>query len=170
MTRRARRPGSAPAPAGAVIADVLARRGISGAVREQRLVTEWRDIVGDRVAARAWPDGLKHGVLYVRVSNSSWLQELAFFRQAIVERANRVAGPPPLVKDVRLHLGPRRDPVDDDVVAELAARRRRPRAAPPPPAPVTAAAEAGIVRDTARVSDTELRDAIRAAWRKLRQP
>jgi hypothetical protein len=168
MSRRVRRPGSVPTPAGVVVAEVLSRRGVASAVREERLVTEWRDIVGERVAARAWPDGLKQGILYVRVSNSAWLHELAFLKEAVIERANRVAGPPPLVREVRLHLVPRLGPLVDDVVAELAARRRRPRPLPAPSPPLSPAAEAAIARDTSHIADAELRDAIRAAWRKLR--
>ena len=79
---RVRRPGSAPVRAGELLAEVLKRRGVAGAVREQRLVTEWHSIVGERVAARAWPDGLNRGVLYVRVTNSAWLHELGFLKAA----------------------------------------------------------------------------------------
>src|SRR5262249_14417494 len=61
--------------AGELVRAVLTRYGVEGAVREHRLVTEWESIVGPRVAARAWPDGLRHGVLYVRVTNSAWMHE-----------------------------------------------------------------------------------------------
>ena len=89
---------------------VLEQRGVASEVREQRLVTEWEDIVGERVAVRAWPDGLRQGVLFIRVSNSAWLHELSFLKEAILASANRMAGPPTLVKEVRLHLGPRPRP------------------------------------------------------------
>jgi Dna[CI] antecedent DciA-like protein len=155
-----------PVPAGALVAQVLARAGIAAAVREHRLVTEWETVVGPRIAARAWPDGLNRGVLYVRVVNSAWLHELGFLKEAIVAQANRTAGDPPLVREVRLHLGARRGPADD-LVAELAAARRKPRPAPRPRTPLAAAAAARIERETEKVADGELREAIRAAWRKL---
>ncbi len=170
MKRRARKPGSAPVRAGAILAELLARRGVASAVREQRLVTEWHDIVGERVATRAWPDGLRNGVLFVRVTNSAWLHELAFLKEKLVERANRVVGHPPLVREVRLHLGPCRGAAADDIVAELAAMRRRPRPVPAPRPPVPAAAEAVITRSTEQVAHAELREAIRDAWRKLSRP
>ena len=146
---------------------VLEQRGVASEVREQRLVTEWEDIVGERVAVRAWPDGLRQGVLFIRVSNSAWLHELSFLKEAILASANRMAGPPTLVKEVRLHLGPRRGAAADDVVAELAAARRRPRAAPTPRPALSAAGESAMTRATDRVAHIELRLAIREAWRKL---
>ncbi len=151
------------------MSELLSRLGIGGKVREHRLVTEWESMVGPRVAARARPDGLERGVLYVRVTNSAWMHELGFLRQALVEAARRVTGDPPIVKEVRFHLGSRHAARDDgdDPVAELAARRK-PRPAPRAPAPaVDAAAAAEIDRSTASVGDGELREIIRAAWKRL---
>jgi hypothetical protein len=160
-----RRRGST-ARAGELVRGVLVRYGVEGAVREHRLVTEWETIVGPRVAARAWPDGLKHGVLYVRVTNSAWLHELGFLREAFAREANRVVGHPPLVKEVRLHLGARRGDDADDLVAALAARQR-PRAAPRP-RPVPSSAELQrIDRESDRVHDIELRAVIRDVRRRL---
>jgi hypothetical protein len=147
---------------------VLAGYGVERSVREHRIVLEWGTVVGGRIAARTWPDGLRRGVLWVRVANSAWLQELAFLKQHIAERANALLGDPPLVHDVRLHIGARRDEDGDDVVAALARRvhqdrRRRARR----PTPATGAALDQIEREAAEVDDAELRDAIRDARIKL---
>lgn len=165
MSRRRR--DRAPEGAGALVAQVLARNGVAGAVREHRLVTEWDSIVGERIAARAWPDGLDRGVLYVRVVSSAWMHELGFLREPLVEAARRITGDPPLVKEIRFHLGSRRSVRDDDAVAALAKVRRAPRPAPPPPAPVSHEAAARIDRATEKVADEELREIIREAWRRL---
>jgi predicted nucleic acid-binding Zn ribbon protein len=163
---RARRTRGVPTPAAELVRSVLKRYGVEGAVREHRIVTEWESIVGDRVAARAWPDGLKNGVLFVRVTNSSWLQELGFLREALARAANEVVGAP-LVREVRLHLGARPGAVGDDLVAALAAQRR-PRARPRPPRPApTAAALARIDRETAAVEDADLRAVMRDVRRRL---
>jgi predicted nucleic acid-binding Zn ribbon protein len=165
MTRRGRQRQAERA--GALVGDLLARLGVAGAVREQRLITQWESIVGPRVASRARPDGLERGVLYVRVSNSAWMHELAFLREAMIEAARRVTGDPPLVKEIRFHLGRRRDAGDGDAVAALAAARPRPRSRPAPPAPVDEATRADIDRQTAGVADRELREVIREAWKRL---
>ena len=159
-----------PRPAMALVEAILKKYGAQKPVREHRVVMGWKDIVGDRVAARAWPDGLKDGVLYVRVVNSAWLHELSFLREAVAERANALAGPPVLVREVRFHLGARRgDGVDDDdLVAELArrvAQLRRPAAKPRPPP--SASTLATIDHETAAIGDEELRATVRALRRRL---
>lgn len=163
------KPRKEPLEAGALVESVLRRYGVSAPVREHRLVTSWDEIVGERVAARAWPDGLKDGVLWVRVSNSAWMHELSFLREPIAARANELVGAR-IVRDVRFHLGSRNASAEedrDDVVAALS-RRLRPRkkATPARPTPSPALLDA-IDEETARVSDPELRDTLRALRRRL---
>ncbi len=153
--------------AGALVEEILGKRSMTGAVREHRLVTGWSEIVGERVAARTWPDGLAKGVLHVRVTNSSWLHELSFMRDLMVGAANRHVGGAPLVREIRLHLGARRDAIDeDDFVAQLAARRQtarpRPRVATSDPRTL-----AMIRTETQRVSDAELRELVRRVRERL---
>jgi hypothetical protein len=157
-----------PTRAGEIVAEVLRGAGALEAVREHRLVTGWSEIVGERVAARAWPDGLRHGVLYVRVANASWMQELSFLRDALADKANHMVGDPPLVHSVRLHVEPRREDKDDkeDVVAALA-KRRRPRPLPRLRPPIDAAGRARIDAESAGVADAELREIIRSLRQRL---
>ncbi len=150
--------------AGSILDRILEGHGIERNVREHRIVLDWKRIVGERIAARTWPDGLRSGVLWVRVANSAWLQELSFLRQTMVQRANELVGEPPLVQDVRLHIGARKQSDDDDVVAALALRvfqRRHRRAYSPTPA--SGAVLAQIEKDAAKVEDKQLREAIRGA-------
>ena len=166
MTRPARSPGGRQRraeSAGTLVGNLLTRLGVAGAVREQRLVTAWESMVGPRVAARAWPDALERGVLYVRVSNSAWMHELAFLREAMIEAARRVTGDPPLVKEIRFHLGRRRGGEGETLERP---KPKPPRAARPP---IDAREVAEIERQTAGVADDELREAIRAAWKRLPQ-
>ena len=168
MSRKGRK-SQGPRPAVALVDAILKKYGAHKPVREHRLVTGWKEIVGDRVAARAWPDGLKDGVLFVRVVNSAWLHELSFLRDAVAERANALVGPPPLVREVRFHLGARRgEDLDDDLVAELSRRvaqlrRPAPRTLPPP----SEATLALIDHETAAIGDPELRSTLRALRRRL---
>ncbi len=176
MARARRRRGSAgerersvPRPASSLVDQVLRAHGAHAAVREHRLVTGWIDIVGERVAQRAWPSGLQKGVLWVRVANSAWMQELSFLREAIARAADDYLGPPPLVREVRLHLPGKGEPQNDseDVVAALA-RRKRPKKVPPPPRPVPGAETlVRIDAETDAVKDDELRESIRKLRRKL---
>lgn len=169
--RRSRRPrgdrAQKPAPAASLVEEVLSRYGVATQVREHRIVTRWHDVVGERVASRAWPDGLHQGVLFVRVVSSSWMHELSFLRDAIRERVCEVAGAN-LVREVRFHVGARRpdDIAADDVVAALA--RRRPRRPAGRPRPTPSRAElAHIDAELARVEDPALRAALRELRYKL---
>jgi hypothetical protein len=172
--RRRRAPASerdksVPRAAGSLVDAVLRARGAHAAVREHRLVTGWVDIVGERVAQRAWPSGLQKGTLWVRVANSAWMQELSFLREAIARAAADYLGPPPLVREVRLHLPGKGEPQSDveDVVAALA-RRKRPRRAPAAPRPPVAAETlVRIDAETEVVKDDELRESIRTLRRRL---
>lgn len=154
--------------AAGLVEAILRKYGVHTAAREHRIVTSWEEIVGPRVGARTWPDGLDQGTLWVRVANSAWLQELAFLRVEIVAAANRVVGNPPLVKDVRFHLGRRKaEESKDDVLAALA-RAERPKLAPRPPRPQPSVEDlARIDAETARVADPDLGLALRQLRRRL---
>jgi predicted nucleic acid-binding Zn ribbon protein len=156
------------ASAGALVAEVLRGAGVGPAVREHRLVTSWATIVGERVAARAWPDGLHDGVLWVRVANSAWMHELTFLREAIAAKANALVGAPLLVREVRLPIGRRAETSDrDDVVAALARHLRRPPPPRRPPANLCAEELARIDEETGQVADPELRRLVGQLRRRL---
>ena len=158
-----------PRAASSLVEAVLRQHGAHAAVREHRLVTGWIDIVGERVAQRAWPSGLQKGVLWVRVANSAWMQELSFLKDAIARAAADYLGPPPLVKEVRLHLPGKGEPTNDtdDVVAALARRKKKPKVVPPPRPPVPAETLVRIDAETDHVRDEELRAAIRTLRKRL---
>lgn len=169
--RDRRRRSKKASPASELIAKLLGGYHIEDDVRSQRIMTEWRAIVGDRFAARTRPDRIDEGVLWIRVSNSAWLQELSFMRDELLATIQRALGDPPLVTDIRLHLGSarprhRRDEAD----AHLARRRTRRRKASPKrplPPPASGAHLAQIERETAVVEDPELREIIARARRLL---
>lgn len=147
------------------VADALAFAGLTEPVRAHRLVLEWPQIVGERIAAKTWPDGLKEGVLWVRVATSAWLQELTLLRGRLLEQIRAALGPPELVAELRLHLGARRQVDVDDALAVVAQQRRRAAAAAvarPATPPATGAARAQIEREVEAVEDPELRALIAA--------
>ena len=151
------------ARAGDAIADALELRHLNPALRAHRIITEWREMVGDRISARTWPDGLKDRVLWVRVASSAWLHELTLFREQILAGIDRVLGAPRLVDELRLHLGARKQVDADDLLAMTQQARMRPKRPPPRPLPPPASGEARerIERDTADIADDELRALIR---------
>lgn len=150
-------------PAGEILADALDKWGLTAELREHRIVTAWVDLVGEKIASRARPSGLKKGVLVVDVASSTWLHQLSFLKDDLRSKINARLGGPPAVKELRLQMaGARSSRTAGDAadVAAAPARRRAPAATVRPPARVTPADTRRIEAETARVSDPELRDLI----------
>jgi predicted nucleic acid-binding Zn ribbon protein len=145
-----------PQTAGAAVAAALELHGITDQVRAGRVVTEWSDLVGPRIAQRTRPDGVVDRVLWVEVATSSWLHELNLLRPQLLAGLRERLGSPPVFDELKFRLAGqrRRDPV------ELRAPRRPPPPVPPAPPPATGAARERIVREAAKVDDSELRELI----------
>ena len=129
-------------------------------LREHRILARWRDIVGETLADRTFPDGLERGVLWVRVKNSSWLHQLSFLRDDLVGRIGRELGDPPLVREVRFHIGPRERIADDDALAPTVRIRRDPTRFREPPPPASGDRLVRIEREAGAVGDADLRQVI----------
>ncbi|TMQ04218.1 MAG: DUF721 domain-containing protein [Deltaproteobacteria bacterium] len=144
-----------PQTASAAVAAALAFRGITDQVRAGRVVTEWTELVGARIAQRTRPEGVTDRVLWVEVASSAWLHELSLLRAPLLAGLRDRLGEPALFDDLRFRLAGqrRRDPV-----------ALRPRRTPPParpaPTPATGAARERIVREASAVDDAELRELI----------
>jgi len=130
---------------------------ITDEVRGERVVTEWTELVGPRIAERTRPDRIVDRVLWIEVATSAWLHELTLLKPQLLRGLLDRLGEPTLFDDLRMRLagGSRRDAVT------VPPGRRRPAApAPPPPRPATGAAREAIVREVAAVDDDELRELI----------
>ena len=165
MTRdRFRRTKTAITAAEALLS-VASEYHLTDEMRAHRIIVEWSTIMGPRIAAVAWPEGLSNGVLWVRVKSSPWLHELNLLRGQLMAELHRALGEPdraPLVTELRFHLRPR--PTEaDDLLARLrkAGLVRVPRAKLRPVAAVGPAKDA-IDREADAIEDPELREVIRA--------
>lgn len=158
----------APAPLDRVLRGALEGRRLASVLVDATILERWAEAVGPAVAARARPEGLRDGVLTVRVASSPWMAELAFLKPRLLDRINATlqasapregpTGAPapnaPLVTDLRLVPG----------------LPPAPRAAPPPPAPRPLTPEEGRLVEaiTGGVRDALLRESIaRALGRAL---
>jgi predicted nucleic acid-binding Zn ribbon protein len=138
------------------VAAALELHGISDQVRAGRVITEWSELVGPKIAQRTRPDGVTDRLLWVEVATSAWLHELNLLRPQLLKGLLERLGEPALFDDLRFRLTGRyrRDPV-----MLRAARRPAPPPRPLPP-PATGAARERIVREAAAVDDDELRELI----------
>jgi predicted nucleic acid-binding Zn ribbon protein len=157
-TSSGKRPARALAlrPAAAAIADALEFHHITDDVRRNRVLTEWEDLVGPRIAARTRPYGISDRALIIDVVSSAWLQELTLLKGQLLPNLLARVGEPRLFDDLRFKLagrtGARPEPP----------RRRPPKVDAPPPerTPATGLARENIVREVEAVDDLELRELI----------
>ena len=138
------------------VAAALALHGITDQVRAGRVLTEWSDLVGPKIAQRTRPDGITDRTLWVEVATSAWLHELNLMRPQLLGGLLERLGEPRVFDELKFRLvgRHRREPV-----ALRAARKP----APPPrpmPLPATGATRERIVREASAVDDDELRELI----------
>jgi predicted nucleic acid-binding Zn ribbon protein len=165
--RRSRFPRTKRAvDAAEALGSVIDHYKLGGRIRERRVLTEWREIVGDRIAARTWPGRVRDGVLAIRVSNSAWMHELSFLKDQITDKLRERTGG--LVTEIRFWVGsPRADQLAELKRADRARRRPAPEHTPPELTPATGPELERIEAETESVTDDELRAIIREARRKL---
>jgi hypothetical protein len=131
----------------------LQRAGLGQVVLLSRLTRRWEEIVGPQLAAVARPESVRSRVLFIAVTDAIWLQQLIFFQSQLLQNIRRILGNVPIA---RLHFtlamtAPRSMPCAAAVAAE--------------PLPLTAAEEQQVLADTEGISDPELREVVRRAWR-----
>jgi predicted nucleic acid-binding Zn ribbon protein len=73
-----------PQTASAAVAAALDFHGIKDQVRAGRVITEWSDLVGPKIAQRTRPDAVIDRVLWVEVATSAWLHELNSLRNQLL--------------------------------------------------------------------------------------
>ncbi len=82
------------------IDSMLKRFGIDNAIAQNKALNNWNEIVGDRVARNTQPDRVEHGVIIVKVSSSTWRQELYFQKKEILQKINNTIGKN-VIRDIR---------------------------------------------------------------------
>ena len=79
----------------------LKREGLDGAVRQNKALFIWEEVVGKAVAKNCMPEEVKHGILIVRASTPVWRNEIAIKKKEIVEKLNSKLGKK-TIKDMRV--------------------------------------------------------------------
>jgi hypothetical protein len=144
------------------IGGILGKHGIARELREHRILARWNDIVGETLADRTFPDGLERGVLWVRVKNSSWLHQLSFVKDDLLAKIAAELGNPPLVHELRFHIGPREKVAADDSLAPTVRIRRAPPKQREAPPAATGAKLQAIEAEASRIDDDDLH--VRRRW------
>lgn len=68
-----------------IVGNVLSQRGYLKICKEYDVITQWESIVGEKIADVTECSKVENGVLYVRVKNSSWRNELVYLKATIIK-------------------------------------------------------------------------------------
>jgi predicted nucleic acid-binding Zn ribbon protein len=99
-----RRKSKAPEPVNAVLERVLGSLNLGLKVKQYRIWDVWNSVVGEAIARQAQPQQIRAMVLWVTVSNSTWMQQLEFMKRQIIERINERIGET-VIRDIRFRIG-----------------------------------------------------------------
>lgn len=70
------------------------------AVKQYSAIDLWPEIVGKNISRNTEAVDIRHGVLMVKASNSTWRQELMFKKEDILKKLNEKIGNK-LIRDIR---------------------------------------------------------------------
>jgi len=94
----------------------LKRRKILLDMADGSLVETWNKAVGTGIAAQTFPFKFKNKTLFVKVSNSTWMQQLQFMKQDIIAKV-APAFTDKTIKNIYFSIGtipqPQREETDD---------------------------------------------------------
>src|SRR5690349_17124765 len=87
-----------------IVADVLARRGLSDRVEQAGIIPEWAQLVGEQIAAVTEPRSVSaNGTLFVAVTTNAWMNELSLLEPELLRSLNARATRAP-IKRIRWQL------------------------------------------------------------------
>lgn len=81
------------------LGEAMAELGIGSKMREYDVVNLWPSIVGEQIARVAHAESIANGKLLVRVTRSTWRNELVFLKAELITRINAVMHEE-IVKDI----------------------------------------------------------------------
>jgi predicted nucleic acid-binding Zn ribbon protein len=73
-----------------ILHKTLKKHHIPLKMEDRRLRNVWLQAVGPRIAAQTYPESIKKAVLFVKVANAAWMQQLHFMKQDILEKFNHL--------------------------------------------------------------------------------
>ena len=78
-----------PEKIGTVLTRTLKGLKIDRRVKEETTLLNWDKVVGERIASQSSPLRVKDSILFVRVENASWRNELVFLKGKIIKELNQ---------------------------------------------------------------------------------
>jgi len=148
-----RKPENLASPVTASVTAALRKLALNFPEIHPEIWSRWQDIAGPQMYRRTFPLKLQQGILTVGVSSSTWLQQLSFLKESLLNRLDEEVGPD-VVSEIRFVL--------DSSVAARGPRVKKPRTAAKnksAPAAIDPSTETAIEK----IDAPELAEAIRRA-------
>ena len=82
----------------------IKKLGIIKRYNSESAILHWREIVGDKIAAHAYPLSVQRDLLLVAVGNPVWGHHLSMMKQDIINKINAFIGDN-LIRDIRFQAG-----------------------------------------------------------------
>jgi len=79
---------SKPTPIRTLLDSLIAAKGWKERVELHKVFTFWDDLVGPDIARQAQPHVIRKTILWVRVSDSVWMQQLHLLKVMLLEKLN----------------------------------------------------------------------------------
>ncbi|MDO5576569.1 MAG: DUF721 domain-containing protein [Fibrobacter sp.] len=72
-----------------IVDNILCERGYQTICKEYEVVSKWNEVVGEKISEISVCDRVEDGVLYVKVSSSSWRNELIYLKNKIINQIKK---------------------------------------------------------------------------------
>jgi hypothetical protein len=89
---------------GDVLQSTFKRKKLRVSVKDQHISESWKKAVGPIIAAQTMAQNLRGDTLFVKVSNSNWMQQLQFMKQEILNKVNAVL-PDKTISNIYFSIG-----------------------------------------------------------------
>jgi len=89
-------------PVSQLIDQFLKSLGIGGKIEENFAIVYWDQAVGKEISQHTEPYKIAQGILFVKVTDPVWRNELQFFKNEIIEKLNQKIGKK-IVKEIKFY-------------------------------------------------------------------
>ena len=80
---------SSPEKIDGILDAVLSEKGYLSICKEYSIFYRWKEIVGEKIDSVTRCDSIENGILYVKVTTSSWRQELSFLKKELLTKIKK---------------------------------------------------------------------------------
>lgn len=87
---------------GQALGQLIKELGIESEIIHHQAVQLWPEVVGRKIANISQAEKIDGKILFIKVKNDSWRNELVFLKKDIIERLNKRIGKK-VVEDLRLY-------------------------------------------------------------------